>query len=755
MPRPGFALAACIAGFVFLQGCARSPEVKEARYLESGKRQLAKKDFQRAILQFQNAAKVMPKDAEPHYQMALGYLGVANFQAAVAHLRKATELNPKHAAAQVRLAEMMAMSGNKELAQEAQSRLEQVLQATPDNVDALSALAITEWRLGKPEDAERHLQRAFDKFPQNLKSLVTLVKVRLARKDLKGAEEILLKAAAQKPVSADVLVALGQFYVLTARNVEALQQFQRAAQLDPKNAGALFSLAGTQFRAGQKDQAEQTYRQIAALPDRQYKPMHAMYLMFTGKREAAVAEFEKLARADAQDREARSRLVGAYLAVGRAADSEKVLNKALQTNAKDAQALLQRAGIYLQTGRSGEAQKDLAKLLELKINTPQAHYLMAKVHQARGSVSSAKQELGEALKAQPAFLPARMDLARLLIMTNAASAALALLEERPAPQSLDYQIQRNWALIALQRNSEARQGIESGLKRARVPDLLVQDALLKLAGRDYTGARSAAEETLKISPADLRGLKIMVQSYLAQQQGSAAVQKVREYAATQPKSAPVQYYLGEFEAGLGNQVQARAAFTAAKTADPQFLAPDLALARLELANGQPEEARKRVSAALSANSGSIEARMLLAEIEESGRNYGSATDQYLKVLELDPQHVAALNNVAYLVAEHLGRPDDALKYAQRAKELAPDNSAVSDTIGWVLFRKGLYSMAVPELETAVLKGDTPRRKFHLAMAYLKTGDQKRGRETLQAVISKEPNLPELRTVRQYLGEESR
>src|ERR1035438_9173910 len=50
------------------------------------------------------------------------------------------------------------------------------------------------------------------------------------------------------------------------------------------------------MRAGQSDQAEQTYRRLSALPNKGYKPLHALFLFQTGKRDQAVAELERLAR---------------------------------------------------------------------------------------------------------------------------------------------------------------------------------------------------------------------------------------------------------------------------------------------------------------------------------------------------------------------------------------------------------------------------------------------------------------------------
>src|SRR5689334_11709451 len=98
-------------------GCARTPEAKEARYLESGKKLLEKKDYARALIQFRNAAKVMPKDAEPYYQAGLVYLERRDWQAAYQSFKGAVQLNPKHQQAQLKLAEIMAMGGKKEVEQ--------------------------------------------------------------------------------------------------------------------------------------------------------------------------------------------------------------------------------------------------------------------------------------------------------------------------------------------------------------------------------------------------------------------------------------------------------------------------------------------------------------------------------------------------------------------------------------------------------------------------------------------------------------
>ena len=85
-------------------------------------------------------------------------------------------------------------------------------------------------------------------------------------------------------------------------------------------------------------------------------------------------------------------------------------------------------------------------------------------------------------------------------------------------------------------------------------------------------------------------------------------------------------------------------------------------------------------------------------------------------------------------------PDEALKYAQQAVELAPDNPAVQDTLGWVYCRKGIYVSAIRYLKTAVEKDSTPLRKYHLGMAYLKAGDRDLGQRMLTAALEADPKL---------------
>jgi tetratricopeptide (TPR) repeat protein len=734
-----------------LSGC-QSPQAKEASYLGKGKKEFQKKHYDVAIIYFKNAIDAQPKDAEPYYQLGLAYLASNDVGSAASSFKKATELNPKHTGAQLRLSELMAASRSQAMVQEAQKRTEVVLALLPDDAEALNLLAFTELRLGKPESAEAHLEQVLRKSPGNLRSSVTLAQTRLARHDVAGAEEALKQAVAQAPKSPDPVVYLGGFYLALGKTAEAEQQYRHALEIDPKHGAALVALGAMQMRAGQSDQAEQTYRRLSALPNKGYKPLHALFLFQTGKRDQAVAELERLAREDPGDRDARTRLVAAYLAVNRVGDAEKVLTAALKKNPRDIDALLQRSRIYLGHAKYAEAESDLNQVLRFRKDDADAHYLFSKLHQARGESTIRQQELGEALRLNPAFTTARAELAQMLITSRAADSALKILDEAPAAQKGTALIvlQRNWALLALGQAPEARKGIDQFLAMGRSSDALLQDAVLKMSQKDYSGARASAEEILKKDPGNSHALNVLVLTYAEQKQMPAGVQRAREYAARQPASAAVQEFLGQLLSGNGDRAGARKAFEAAKAANPALVAADLELAELDTSEGKRQEARKRLSDVVASHPDNEMARLLLAQLETGDGASAAAIEQYRKVLAQDGKNAKVLNNLAYLLADG-NQWDEALKYAQEAKQLDPNSASADDTLGWTYFRKGLYPMAVTYLESATAKEGTALRKYHLAMAYLKAGNPKRGRQVLDEAMKMDPKLPEADMARRLFG----
>jgi len=743
--------------------CRRSPEAKKAKFMESGKAYMQAKDYPRAVLQFRNAAQFAGKDPEPYYQMALAFLADGQLPNGVGALQQCLKLNPNYTAAKLKFAELETMSIRPAEVKQAESTLQTMVGTAPNDADALSALAVVELRLREEQDAVKNLEAALEKSPQNLKASVVMAKIKASKGDLKGAQLVLETAVQKAPKSADPLVALASLYIGMQKWPDAERNLQQALQIDPKNDGALLGLAAVQVRTGQKDKAEQTYAKLSAMPVSRYKPMHAQFLFQEGKRDAAIAEFAKLAKDSPEDRTARTRLVAAYWAADRKAEAEKVLTDALKHNPKDVDALMQRAQMEIVTSRYAEAQTDADEVLRYRPASAPAHFVKARVYRVRGQGALERQELGETLRLDKNLLAARLELAQSLLQQHDGKAALAVLESQEINErqkrTLPVFVLHNYALLETGDFDTAKRNVDGALKQVKTPDLLLQDAMLKANKKDYPGARTSLEAVLKMSPEDLRALELLAKIYVAQNQVALGTAKIREHAASQPKSARLQKFLGDWLVATGDHTGALAAYAAAKQLDPQATSIDMAMVRLYIADNKNDAARQILSRVIQAGGNNGEAYLWMGTLEERAGNFDAAVSDYRKVLTVDSNNVMALNNLAFLLAEHgqAQQLDEALKLAQQVRALVPKSGNIDDTMGWVYYKKGIYPSAIQQLQDAVSQDEaahtpSPLHRYHLAMAYLRGGDHKRGSDELNAALKLNPNLPEAKQAMALLAQ---
>ncbi|HUB82478.1 MAG TPA: tetratricopeptide repeat protein [Bryobacteraceae bacterium] len=722
--------------------CNRSPEAREANYLKRGEALRDKKDFARALLEFKNAASVKPKDAEPHYQIALTYLAMGGLQNAYGEFRKATQLNPKHQAAQTKLAELLIASRNQDMVQQAANQLQEVLSTSPDNSEANDALALAEWKLGKTDEATDRLTQTLQQFPTRLQSSVSLAHMKLSQNDLAGAEQVLKDAVAAAPKSPQAELALGQLYLMAKQPGKAEPEFRKAVQLDPKNGPALLGLGAIEIAGNRMDEADKTYAQVSSLPDSQYKPLHALFLFRMHKPDAGLAELEKLYKDNSSDRNIRQRLFAAYVAMGKNDAARNLMTAVLKKNPKDTEALYGQATLALKSGDIQNAEKDINEVVKSRPDFPDAHFVKAAILRAQGMTGSEREELNEALRLKPGFLQARLTLARDYISAKEAQSALDLLNAAPPEQKglLSLVTERNWALLALGQTKELRSVLDQVLKVKHYPDILIQDAVLRFEEKDYNGARAEAEEETRSYPEDLRGLRLIADSYVAQKQTPKAEEYLKAAAAAHPHSAPVQNLLGKWYLESRNFPAARQAFESAIAADPKFLPADFSLAQVDYAEKQLDSAHQRLVTLVTADPKNIPALLLLAGVASDMNHRDEAISRYRAVLDADSSNLVALNNLAYTLAAT--DPDAALTYAQKAAELAPDNANAQDTLGWIYYRKAIYQTAITYLENAVKKDPSPRHEFHLGMSYIKVGNRDLGQKTVALAVQKDPKLLE-------------
>jgi Tfp pilus assembly protein PilF len=127
----------------------------------------------------------------------------------------------------------------------------------------------------------------------------------------------------------------------------------------------------------------------------------------------------------------------------------------------------------------------------------------------------------------------------------------------------------------------------------------------------------------------------------------------------------------------------------------------------------------------------------LGTLYEMKQNKDLAEQHYRKALEINSDFIPAANNLAFIL---VNKPDadlnEALKYAQKAKEAYPESPEVMDTLGWIYYKKDLLDSAHVELSASLEKlPDNALVNYHLGMVNLKQAQKDLARQHLEKALA--------------------
>ena len=128
-------------------------------------------------------------------------------------------------------------------------------------------------------------------------------------------------------------------------------------------------------------------------------------------------------------------------------------------------------------------------------------------------------------------------------------------------------------------------------------------------------------------------------------------------------------------------------------------------------------------------------------IYDAQQKYDKAKEYYQEALKINPNFAPGANNLAYLLAETGENVDVALNLAQNVKQQFPDDPSISDTLGWIYYKKNVFSRAIVYLKEANHKiQNNPMMRYHLGMAYYKNGEKENARRELKKALELNPKF---------------
>jgi tetratricopeptide (TPR) repeat protein len=174
---------------------------------------------------------------------------------------------------------------------------------------------------------------------------------------------------------------------------------------------------------------------------------------------------------------------------------------------------------------------------------------------------------------------------------------------------------------------------------------------------------------------------------------------------------------------------------------------------------EKEEAQRRL-ASLKNRSASSETHETMdvvaftrrAEDNEKNGKPAEAVEAYEKAFRLNPKLALVALKLAALYAGPLHKPDKAMDYARKARELAPKDVDAAVVLGRVAAQSGNLVWGYSLLQDAARqRPDDPNLLYDLAMASYALGKVSEARETMQRSVEAKPDAPKMEEIGNFLA----
>lgn len=618
---------------------------------------------------------------------------------------------------------------------QAAEALEASMAVAPGNLLNDLYLAIAYHHLGQQEKALNLAGRLAGQAPRSRLVKTLLGSIQIAEADFAAANATLKSALERAPNDADILNLLTTSALLSGDAGKALEYASRMAQLDPDSHQAKTQLMTARLLAGESLGAQATGKGAYNTD---------LLLALDALRNRKLAEV--LQRADRMQKQYPDQAgpfnlkAAAYLMAAEWDKAKPELEKALKVQPNEPSATRNLARIEVLRGNPGQAQALLKGYVAAQPGDADAALQLADVEAQLGNSGAIAPLLLQALQRNPGALEVRARLAAEYLRAGRIQDVLTQTKNLTEAQYRAHPVLleiRGKALILNGELLPARSTFEQWARLvpgSAAAQFYLSDSLARSG--DAAGARKALSQSVKLNPrylpARVGEIKAMV---LENKLGAAraALAKLRQDFGEHPEALGLE---GWFALGTNDFPRAEKLLAAALAKNPNGELAIL-LSRAQWGQKKHDAAFQTMDRWLKAHPDDLAMLMQRAGALLSLKRNDQARAVYAQVVKLQPRHVPALNNLAWL-----SQDKDlalAIRTAREAEAIAPDDPYVKDTLGMLLLRQGDSGSALRLLREASSSapGDT-QIQLHYGQALARQQRTAEARKVLEAIVRQAP-----------------
>jgi tetratricopeptide (TPR) repeat protein len=723
-------------------GSWQKRQMKAAERLQSEGRSAAALDL------FQSLLAHMPALSQGEQSKLWSHIGECYYALeepgeAFSAYTHALELDSNNNSARLRLGELYLLGGSVEEAGEEARSVMASAGPSADAFELLGAAAADE----NASVAMDSFRRALQLDPKRMKVAVSLAQLLNRAGRGEEAREVLDKAAQAQPRSAASYLALGRLAEDDARKEDAEQAYRKAVETEDTVETKL-QLARFLERSARMEEARKI---LAALdisrPD--LPPVLGDFELLAGEPVPAGRSYAgrlqggpkaELEAPREQRKRYRTQLISRLIeadiqAFERSEPSQRAL---LMKTAREHLAAyageldpgtrcVLAAELELIDGDLTVAAAEARKAVGIAPDSPAAHYVLGLLHQRMGDHAGAVTEWQTALQARSDFVPASVALADIALRSGDVGVAeeyiVPVLRQEPANLR---------ALVIFCRVLE-RKGIYQAARVvadrvAAIDKASAEGSILRgeiaLAEYQIAPALLNYEQAMVLDPSSTEAMQGLIRAYREAEITRPILLQMEQLAASDKNLASLMELTGRLFAEHGWTQDAIRCLRRAGEMDQERDSAAEAMAKLYAGHGQ-------MAAATDSAIRVRELSTLLAGVKaERKHDWAAAVGNYEAAVHGGDSSGVSANNLAWIYAQQGRELERALALASHARELAPEDPAVLDTLGVVHLARREYSNAVGVLELARRLAQAQGQsgavvlaevKRHLSEAYLRAG----------------------------------
>ena len=719
--------AGALVALLGLSGCKHDPNVQKRKYFESGKRYETEGKYREAAIQFSNALKVDRNYSAAHYELAKTYLQLGSMIPAYQELQRTVSLAPSNIQARLDLGNMLLAGG---LPDKGKDQANAILAAQPNNADAYALLAHVAQRQGDHALALTDIQKALSIDPNRAAFHTSLGLLESSAPDSKSAgEQELQKAVTLDPKDPSAHLALAGTLAKDGNLQAAEQQAQAGVQASPENLQARVALASLYLRDKNEAKAEETLLQaVGEMPDKEQPATLLMsFYSQTHQLPHAADVFADLHNKHPKSAPISIQYARALVINNKYDQAAGLLKDLSKTNNNNPQVQRLNADVLLHQGKANDALALLQKAVGNAPDDVNLRLLLAQTAAGLGKTQIVESNLRDAARLDPKNVDATRGLAALAVNKSDLQQLGQLADSMISlhPDMADGYVWRGTVELQHQQLAEAEKDLQTA--RQKNPDNLaamLDLGQLRLLQKKTAEGSTLLEQVLEKDPNQVQALNSLVALDLQAKQPEKALARIQAQVAKSPNNPVLYTDLSALQLQLkdfaGAQASAQHALSINKAYEPavQFYS------QAEVALGNTDAAINVWQQWLSSHPDDPRANTLLGSLEQTKGDTGKAVEYYKKALQVDSTQAVAANNLAFLMVESGDNTDQALSYAQTARRTLPNSPSTADTLAWVYYHKGTYSLARDLLEDATkAEPNDAAIHFHLGMTYAKLGNK--------------------------------